>query len=107
MSAQTFRSPAMGTSESAEIGWEFPLEVGPPFREIRILVTMGSIRNVVSLADVSRSGIRLAVRRVVAQRFHPPLSAFVDENCVVVAANSLHPKPLKLVDTCVGTVLTL
>lgn len=107
MSAQTFSRPAMGTSESAKIGWEFSLEVGPPFREIRILVTMGPIRNVVSLADVSRSGIRFAVRGVVAQRFHASLSAFVHENCVVITADGLHPKPLKLVHTRVGTVLTL
>jgi hypothetical protein len=97
----------MRSGESAKVFWKFSFNLGPPRREVGILVSMWAVRDVVGLADVGRSGIRLAIRRVIAQRFHLAFGAFVHHDSVVVATHALNSDSLKLVNSCVGAIFSL
>lgn len=61
----------------------------------------------ISLTNVCRSGIRLAVRGVVAQRFHASFGTLIYEHRIVVTTHGLDAEPLKLVYTSVGAVAAL
>jgi hypothetical protein len=56
----------MGTSKSAKAGWEFPLQVAPAAWKVRVFIAMGGMGDVVGLANIDRSGIRNAVRGMIA-----------------------------------------
>lgn len=105
-SAQRFPLAAVGTSERAKITREFALEFGPSLREVRVLVAMWFIRNVICLADVSGSGIRFAVRRMITQWFHSLFGTFVNSYGIVVATHCLRTEPLEFVNTRVRTIST-
>jgi len=70
MGAQSFSCAPMWTRKRTKFLREFALQVRPPSWEVRVLVTMWPISNVVSLADVRRSRIRFAIRGMIAQGFH-------------------------------------
>jgi len=104
MRTQSFSCATMWTSESAEIRWEFTFDVRPSLREVRILISMRSVRNVVALANVSGSRVCLTVRRMIAQRFHVYFFALVDRNGIIIAAYGLHSQSLELVDASVSPI---
>jgi hypothetical protein len=85
MGAESFSRAAVRTSECAEFIGELTLQFGPPLREVRVLITMRPISNVVRLADVSCSGVRLAVRRLISKWLHTFFRAFVNGDRVVIA----------------------
>lgn len=101
---QSLLLAAMWTSERAKVRWEFAFNVGPTLREIRVLISVRSVRDVVSLADVSGSCVCFTIRRVITQRFHVCFFAFVDVNRVIIATCSLHSQPLEFVDTSVSPI---
>jgi len=84
MGAESFSRAAVRTSECAEFIGELTLQFGPPLREVRVLIAMRPIGNVVVLAYVSCSGVRLAVRRMITEWFHAFFRAFVHGDRVVI-----------------------
>lgn len=97
----------MGTSESTKIFWEFSFDLRPTSWEVRVLISVRAIRDMVRLADVSRSGIRLAVGGVITQWFHFTFAAFVHHNRVVVPTHALDADSLEFVHTCIGAIFSL
>lgn len=97
----------MRAGESTKVFWEFSFDLGPTGGEVGILVSMRAIRDVVRLANVGRSGIRLAVRRVITQRFHFAFAAFVYHDGVVVATHALDSDSLEFVNSCIGAIFSL
>lgn len=106
-SAQRFPCAAVGTSERAKFSRKFTLEFGPSLGKIRILIKVGQQCNVICLADVSGSGIRFAVRRMITQWFHLQLGARVDHDRIIVSACCIDPNSLELVNSSVNTIFII
>lgn len=68
---------------------------------------MRPVCNVVGLSNVDCSGIRSAVRRMVAQWLHPLLRAFLHVRNVVISVAHLQSESLKCIDSRVGAVSPL
>jgi len=71
--------------------------------EIRIVVAIRRMRNMIALTDVLSFRIVFAVARVIAQWFHANFFALSNHDVVVIAALCERPDALKLVQTCVVT----
>jgi hypothetical protein len=69
-SAQRFGRAAVRACERAKITWEFALKFIPSFWEIRVLIPMRAIGNVIALANVGRSSIGTTIGGMVTQRLH-------------------------------------
>jgi len=96
-SAQRLPYSAVWASESAKIVGKFPFQVRPTGGEIRVCVAMWFIRDVICLADVSRSGIVLTIRWIVAQRLHSLFSTLLSIRGVIVSIPDLQPDALERV----------
>jgi len=76
---------SMWTGECAKIVCKFALQAIPTRWEILVRVSMRPVRDVVILADVGRSCVTPAVRRMITQGLHSFFAAFIDHDSVVVA----------------------
>jgi hypothetical protein len=94
----------MVASESAEVIGELPFQVRPTGGEIRVLVAMWFIRDVICLPDVRRSGIGPTIGWVVAQRLHSLFSALLDIRGIIVSVGDLHPDALEFVYASVSPI---
>jgi len=103
-SAQRLPYSAVWASEGAKIIGKFTFQVRPTGGEIRVLVAMWFIRDVICLADVSRSGIVLTIPWIVAQRLHAFFGTFFSVWSVIVSISYLQPDPLEFVRTRVSTI---
>jgi hypothetical protein len=79
------------SSECAKVVYKFSLQAIPTRWEITVRVAMRPVRDVMILADVGRSSIVPAVRRMITQWLHSLFAAFIDHDRIVVATGGLHP----------------
>ena len=94
----------MRTRERTKIVREFPFELRPALGEVRVLVAMRLVGNVISLADVRRPGISPTIGWMVTQGLHSLLSTFLHVRCVEVSISDLQPDPLEGVCPSVSTI---
>lgn len=104
-STQRFGRATMRACERAKVSWEFPFQLIPTLREVRVLISMRPIRNVICLTDVRCPRVRFAVGGVITEWLHFLFSAFVHTQRVIVATGSMNPHFLESIRSSVGTVL--
>jgi hypothetical protein len=102
--AEGLRSTTVRTRVGAESGWKLWFQVFPAAREIRGLIPMWWIRQMIVLAKIRCLWVVFAVRRMITQWFHAFLVTFVHHNCVEVATCLLDSHALESVIASIGSV---
>jgi len=95
------------TSISAKTFRKLSFELRPTLREIRILIKMWDMRDVVVLTDIHCVRIIPAIRWMIAQGLHTFFAAFIFHDGVVVSTCCFHTDSLKLVRSCVGFIFAV